>query len=306
MFHNFISGNAGEQMIGQYIELLVQFSSLVGEPGLAKDCFQMALQQIGEVWRRFYHEYQRFPFKMFRLAETPKADFMREYRLLQKEGESCGKCVDLEFSAVLLTYIPATEADDSAVTQLKVTHLQEFLKDVAVFSPLSTCLVECLHGALQSRLHRFRGVKPTDAIAKEITTLDKVTSAYGRFKDYMWGRLGDRRAFNRLHAYNQHKGNQYASSKGGSPEDDSQEGCRRGLTTNDLDRMLESGLMPSAPRKLCGAPFRSRQLSSQVKMVSSRVMSRLVQSMFTCYHLKLQLYDCQYSGFIFYGQTVSL
>lgn len=252
MFHDFISGKVGEQLVGQYIEILVQFSSIVGEPGLAQDCFHIALEQIGEAWRRFYHEHQRFPFKMFRLAETPRADFMREYRSLQQEGLTCGKCVDLEFSAVLLAYIPTTEADDSVVTQSKATHLQEFLKDVAVFSPLSTCLVECLHGALQSRLHRFRGAKPTDPIAKEITVLDKVTSAFGKFKDYMWGRLGDRRAFNRLHAYNQHKGNQYVSSKGGSPEDDSQERCRHGLTMNDLDRMLESGAVPSAPRKLCG------------------------------------------------------
>lgn len=242
----------------QYVDQLVHFPSLQ-HPDFAHDFFQMSLGQIGDSWRRFHIDQQCYPFKMFRLAAPDLSnpqDCLREYRLLQEELLSpgrCPSCVDVEFSGVLLQYISPTE--DEHVANRKILSVRRFLKDLSHFCPISSDVVECLHGACQSRLHRFRGSKPTDPIAKSICVLDKLTSAYAKFRTYMWQQLGDKRALNRLHAYHQHKGNQYTSW---TPELLAQTKSGQRLTFQDLDDMLadeadgHGSAASHTPRKLSG------------------------------------------------------
>lgn len=233
-------------MVEAYIERLIAFPALQ-VPDFVDSYFNLALQQLGEGWRRFFHEQQRFPSKLFKFACLSHTDFMKEYRNLQSLEAACRECFDVEFTSILLQYIPESEDDSSDAVMAKSECLRRFLSDTAVWAPISADIVECLHGSCQSRLHRFRGQKPADETARQTIVLDKITSAYGKFKEFMWSHFGDKFAFKRLVSYNQKKGNQYTSK----PYDVS---CKRhAYTTEDLDRMLATNSFPSAPRKLCGS-----------------------------------------------------
>jgi len=232
-----------------YVNKLIEFPAMRA-PDFARSVFTLGLEEIGESWRRFYHEQQRFPFVILQLADLSHEDFMKEYRQLQIAERSCANCVDLEFSTLLLSYIPETEDCNCHDVKEKVLTLQRFLQDVAVWCPISADLVECLHGACQSRLHRFRGTKPTDAIAKEIVILDKITSAYSKFKDYMWTQLGDPKAFRRLESYGRcDKGNQYTV---GTLEGSRQFGGGASFAQLEAKHGTFHGRAARAPRKVCG------------------------------------------------------
>lgn len=242
-FRNFASGQLGLDMVEAFVDKLVEFSCL-DVPGFAPSFFQLALEQLGEAWRRFFLEQQRYPYKMFNLIELEHDDFLRELRSLQALEASCTQCLDLEFSSVLIKYISEDDQKDPAVLKAKIQGIRLFLRDVTIFSPISADIVECLHGASQSRLHRFRGARPTDGTAQEVVVLDKITSAYGKFKDWMWNQFGDKWGMRRLHAYNQKKGNQYSAP--GTVK------LSKALTFEDLDKMLVSGNGPSLPRRVSG------------------------------------------------------
>ena len=158
MFREFVEGRFGLQLVEMYVEKLIEFSSL-GLPDYSMSFFKLAIEQMGDSWRRFHHEQQRFPFRIFQLAWMSDSDFLREYRRMQECMSACFQCVDVEFSAVLLSYIPGTTTDihdheNDRSLHVKIDHIRKFLLDVMVFCPISSDLVECLHGATQSRLHR--------------------------------------------------------------------------------------------------------------------------------------------------------
>ena len=184
---------------------------------------------------------------MFKLVGLSQDDCLREYRCLQQVMASCPKCVDIEFSSVLLGYIPT--GDTEAEAHRKILQVEQFLKDCTVFCPISSDVVECLHGATQTRLHRFRGARPTDETSKEIVVLDKITSAFGKFKDWVWRHFGDPRLLSKLCAYGQRRGNQYTVW---NPERRSE--CRKpsGMCIESLKSHLATGQLPRAPRKLAG------------------------------------------------------
>ncbi|CAK9052150.1 unnamed protein product [Durusdinium trenchii] len=242
VFLTCVSGQMGEEMVAAYVKLLVEFPVL-GEPQFAESYFELVLQSAGDAWRRFSLEQDRFPNKMFKLANLDHQSFLEKYRAYQYIERCCCECVDLEFSSILLAYI--TEQDDDLQVQEKVTQIQAFLRSLCIYAPVSADVVECLHGACQSRLARFRGPRQSDDIAKEITVLDKLCSSYGKFQEWMWNRLGDRRALNRLRAYGNHRGNQHSQQGRSIPQ-------TFGLNFDDLDKLLSSGKSPAAPRKLCG------------------------------------------------------
>ena len=245
-FLDFASGQIGLDLIRKYVDKLVSFPSMQ-QPDLARSYFQLVLEQLGESWRRFHHLQQAFPYKMFKLVGLSEDDWLREYRHLQGVMGVCPQCVDIEFSSVLLGYI--SKGDSEAEARRKILQVEQFLKDCTIFCPISSDVVECLHGATQTRLHRFRGARPTDETSKEIVVLDKITSAFGKFKDWVWRHFGDPRLLSRLCAYGQRKGNQYTLW---NPERRSE--CRKPtqMCIESLKSRLASGQLPPAPRKLSG------------------------------------------------------
>lgn len=243
LFRDFASGRLGLDMVEEFIDKLSAFSSLQ-VPDFAQSFFQLALEQIGETWRRFFHELQRYPYKLFDLLDLQPQDFLQEFQRLRTREASCPQCLDVEFTAILVRYISEEDEKDPEVLKVKIQNITNFLRDLTVWSPISADLVECLHGTSQSRVHRFRGARPTDSTAQEVIVLDKITSAFGKFQSWMWSEYGDKSALRRLHAYNQKKGNQYSTP--GTLK------LTKALTFEDLNKMLIRGNVPSLPRRLSG------------------------------------------------------
>ena len=175
---------------------------LLNNRELAGDYFVLVLLQMGELWRRFVHNHDGFPYKWFELCHFSDSHGLCSRLVeLQAEAAACDTCVDVEFSGALLSYLPSPLDLSNPQHQQKAMDVQRFLQSVAIFSPISTDQVEALHGYCQSKLHRFRGLKPTDAVASEITLWAKVTSAFAVVRKYIWDRCGDVQALRRLAAY---------------------------------------------------------------------------------------------------------
>lgn len=119
----------------------------------------------------------------------------------------CVDCCDLEFSQPILSFIPEDLAADEV--RVRIRQLKHFLFDCAIFVPLSSDAVECIHGFCQSKLHRFRGSKQSDDGAAELTLWATITWAFQKFWDVLWLELGDTGAKRRMYRYGAKGCNQY-------------------------------------------------------------------------------------------------
>ena len=185
-----------------YMEKLAAFPQL-HLPQHAKQVFMMTVSVMGECWRRFDFERQRCPWVFIsKLLEAEDIDvFLGVFSDFQSLAEQCHRCVDVEFTAALLNYLPKkASAADEEVRQ-RVRQLQKFLNDISVYCPLGSDLVECLHGFVQSKLHRYRGAKPTDAAGQQLTLWSSVVRSYQQFRSQMWDSFGDPQALRRCAAW---------------------------------------------------------------------------------------------------------
>lgn len=225
--------------MADYLAALASFP-LLGVPEMSQDFFRLALQAIGEHWRRFVFHTDGLPFTLFRLTDMSLCEFFQGYKKLQNCMCECAGCADVEFSTVLLSCIPREgELNDPAI-RLKVQELQRFLKDMSVHAPLSTDAVECWHGYTQSMLHRFRGCKVTDPVAQERVLWASVCSSFSKFRKYMMGKYLDKYFFVRLASFG-HKGCNMYTNKGYDGEaGPSTSSCRRrsSLSLAKMDRMI--------------------------------------------------------------------
>lgn len=106
------------------MDLLVEFPAKKLPHSFADSYFQIGVEQIGEGWRRFIQEQQRF--QVFKLAGLQHADFMREYRSMQAMERSCALCFDMEFTSILLHYIHPEDDDNSDSARTKAQCLNRF------------------------------------------------------------------------------------------------------------------------------------------------------------------------------------
>ena len=197
LFNRYVSGDFGKELLDLYMQKLAGFPQLQ-LPGLSKQFFTVTLLVMGECWRRFIFERQRCPWDFISsLLEARTLDtFFEVLRKYQNLAERCKRCVDIEFTTSLLSFIPAGIDKEEAL--LRASQLQKFISNLAVYAPLSADVVECLHGFFQAKAHRFRGSKPSDSTAQQLTLWSTVTSSYGCFRDKMWSALGDAQAFKTL------------------------------------------------------------------------------------------------------------
>lgn len=238
-----------------YLQELQEFPKL-GIQSLAKDAFQISLLEMGSSWKRFIHDLDRFPFKLFSLLRCETSDdFVQECERIHKIIQTCKKCVDVEFTVPLLAYIArgkmlAEEGGDHGAAQLvdRVELVRDFLKDVATFVPLSSDQVECVHGQHQSQLHRFRGQKPSDAAASEACLWSTINSSYKKFWQLVWGESGDCRARSRLSRYGVKGSNQYTASEKHATRDAKSVNWR----FRDLGQLCDQPQLAKSPKKLCG------------------------------------------------------
>lgn len=239
--------------MSDYIEKLRAFAQLK-IPVLAVDFFTMALQTMSDCWRRFVFVTRSFPYVLLNnLHGLEYQEFLKEYGRLQQIALQCRECVDPEFTTVLLQYIPQNSLGqiDSPCVKAKVAHIQRFIHDIAVHTPLSSDIVECRHGFSQWLLHRWRGAKPSEPVAQERLFWSLVCTSYKKFKEWLWTRIGDAGAFHRQKRFGMPGRNQYSQAKA----ERQQHKQDRSLTFEKMDRLIAFGQTTGSgmtPRKLSG------------------------------------------------------
>lgn len=232
------------------------------------------MQTMADNWRRFVLPTQTFPHCMFHLLNCEEDEtFIDEYKRLRSILEVCPQCVDLEFSTILLQFVNLNASDEEIVCSVK--QLRRFLLDISIVAPLSSDLVECMHGFTQTLLHRFRGSKPSEMVAQERVMWKTITKGFATFQKWLWNRYGDASSGRRMHRFGRASRNQYSHSMAGAvrgkgtiipvpdtqcnlPANDvckSQKRPRQGMSMERVKRLFEFGQEESLPmpRKLSGA-----------------------------------------------------
>ena len=253
VFQDYMDGTFGLALISEYQERLEKFPTL-GLPSLATSTFCICLNAMSEIWKRFVYQHQRFPAKIFTLLQAKTSNHLLDmYMEMQCQMHCCKCCVDVEFSQVLLNYIPSEMAQDRNNVELwaKLEDIKKFLQDIARFFPLSSDTVECLHGYIQTRIHKFRGRKLGDQTAQEVSLWSTIKTTHQSFWNLTWNDQGDAGARQRLHRYNMKGTNQYTQ-----PENRRLKPSPSSSIWNmaNLNLLREQPAMAKAPKKLCGNP----------------------------------------------------
>ena len=254
-FMDYVTGKFGDGLVQEYMRNLHIFP-LHGIPDLSKPFFHLSLQAASEDWRRFVFSMEKFPHDTFRLVDLDRQNFLRVYDDLRRRAEKCPHCVDLEFTWPILQYIQVpygTNAEDlDAATAKKIDRVQHFLQSVTTFAPLSSDLVECLHGYCQRLIRQGGGgCRPSDQTAQERVLWSLITKAYAKVRAFVWDKLGDAKGFRRLFRFGNVSSNQYTKEIGSN--------SRKSYSGNSvsfakMDTMLayNQNCEMRKPRKLCG------------------------------------------------------
>ena len=214
LFKEYMSGDFGKHLVKQYVDKLEELPILqLDSDELARDYFVLGIIQIGEYWRRFCHKHGSFPHAQWGLCGLEDEELCQELGKFQTQASRCPTCVDAEFTAVLLGQLPCPIDRANPLHLQKARQLQRLLEDLSRFTPISTDAVEALHGFCQSKLHRFRGCKPTDHVGAEICLWAKICSAWKVVNSWIWDRKGDAHSKQRLCKFH----NQYACAGGPKP-----------------------------------------------------------------------------------------
>lgn len=207
VFKEYVSGKFGERMIAGYIEKLREFPNLALQTqSLAQDFFILVLLQIGDTWRRFCNNLSCFPYVLWQLCDLTDAELYQKFAELRDIATKCPSCIDVEFSTPLLQHVPQPFDATNAEHQQRLLQVQRFLQDSATHFPISTDQVETMHGFMQAKVGRARGLRPTDETGKEIALWSTITASYKHVRDWIWARAGDPQAGKRLAMLNNNRG----------------------------------------------------------------------------------------------------
>lgn len=238
------------------MKILEDFPKL-GIHDMALNFFELAIQSMGEHWRRLIFPTMGFPYLCFNLLNHDSdSECLSEYKKLQARIQVCPRCADTEFSTILLSYIDSDMQIDDPCATAKIRDVRRFLADIAIFGPLSTDLVECAHGYCQSLLHRWRGAKVNDDVAQERVMWSSVTTIFSKFQSWVWNQYADKWFKLRLAAFGQKGCNQYTSSRlnpDGTNLSKTSKDVAKTFTFEKMDRMLAFGREVPKLRKLCGS-----------------------------------------------------
>ena len=257
------NGSFGDDLLRKYVAKLDNFST-IGLAGLRMEAFVGSIVVMGEIWRRFVFERQCFPFKLWDLLGTnTDEEFLQMYRRFQDLKVQCPRCCDIEFSHPVLNMIPRSDDPLDRATLTKLDSLRALLVDLATYAPLSSDITECLHGFTQSKCHRFRGCKPTDDVAQELTLWASIVSGYQKFWEHVWSKFGDYKLNYRLHRYDKVGANQ-SSSKEASKETKYKKGAAGSVWSskrNLSDICSSAAKFAKGPKALSGLGFRMYRVS---------------------------------------------
>lgn len=187
LFFEWVSGELGEMSILLLVSMVEDTGNPYWQHLSADDCsaqFGQSVWVLGDLWRRLCLEVLGHPHTTFCLYGLPLDEFIDAISKVLQEYRACRRCIDTEFTEVILSqfgplleyYGQSLEANE-ALSQA-YAHLQDLLKDMATLCPISSDLVECINGNIQSRLHSsYRHTKQLTACSEE-SLLNSVRSEH--------------------------------------------------------------------------------------------------------------------------------
>eukprot|EP00438_Fugacium_kawagutii_P000563 Skav206451 [mRNA] locus=scaffold230:72031:80449:- [translate_table: standard] len=246
-FIDFVKGNFGMKLIAMHVQCLLDFHRL-GIPTLSKDYFVVSMLMMGDVWKRFIHDVDRYPFKLFCLLDCKTSDeLLDRYHSIREQMKVCQQCIDVEFTSQIMAYLEGGLNDNADELMLRLKITQDFLKDASTFVPLSSDHVECVHGLHQSLTYRFRGQKPSAECAQEQGLWATICSSYKAFWQHVFEQHGDLQARQRIKRFGVKGCNQYSKTKGPI-----QSQTTRKWQFADLKQLCDGRQHGKVPKRLCG------------------------------------------------------
>ncbi|OLQ14908.1 hypothetical protein AK812_SmicGene907 [Symbiodinium microadriaticum] len=187
MFLNWASGQVGFDMITQFLKnlqsfQLAEYCHACRDTSMSMTCFQLTIFAMADTWRRSCLTKDSFPWCLFSLATCEEGEFEERWGQFRQTMKTCPECVDASFSQPLLRatdFEHVAEADKSHL----IYSLQHLLQDVATVCPLSTDLVENLHGQNQNALFLWRGSPKGPVAAAEMSILASAAAEHARLKE---------------------------------------------------------------------------------------------------------------------------
>lgn len=193
-FLHVVSGQLGKDLMGRYEAILLTDLAESIEMGMdigSCDTFlqlsyELVIVGITDCWRRLVHDFKSPPFCFFGLLGLPTAAFVQEWSNLQAKLSECSGCIDAAFGKVLLSEFPAAEMEllPRAEQDLMVSQIEQILRGLAAFAPLSSDLVEIKHGNVQWAVHRRAKQKILNPrSSRETSFLQSCIKQYDYVKD---------------------------------------------------------------------------------------------------------------------------
>ena len=244
-----------------YCDLLVSFPEYHIHT-VAHEYFVLALEAMAEAWRRFQFVVTTYPFAIFQWVDMDDKCLWKECVELEKFGSRCPACIDSGFTRPIIDFIQATDVDEAAL-RVRTSAVRALLKTVMIHCPISSDVVECLHGYCQQLLRTgSRGTRPSDNGAMERILWGLVSKSYEKLRGFIADYFADKQAAHRCHRYGAKGSNQYTKALQKQHDEGSPwppralHGRKPALNMDKMDRAFASSCLVDVGsqkiRKLCG------------------------------------------------------
>ena len=235
-------------LVKDYCDLLVSFPEQHIHT-MAYEFFVLALEAMSEAWRRFQFAVKTYPFPIFRWVDMDDTCVWKECVELEKLGKCCPACIDSGFTRPIIDFIQARDTDEAAL-RVRTSAVRDFLKSAMIHCPISSDIVECLHGYCQHLLRTgSRGTRPSDNGAMERILWGLVSKSYEKLRGLIADYFADKKAAYRFHRYGKKGTNQYTKALQQQHHEENPDlaqparlrGQRPTLNMDKMDRAFASG-----------------------------------------------------------------
>ena len=154
-FLHTVSGNFGNTLVKEYVDFLQRglteaiSMGLEAHPALLNQIFQLVIVCMTDLHRRLVYEFRFPPWSLFGLLDLDTAGFVQAWTTLQAKKTNCSKCLDSDFSAILLSQFLDLKSKPFQEQDAARREVQGILQDIATWTPLSSDSVEIKNGQTQ-------------------------------------------------------------------------------------------------------------------------------------------------------------
>lgn len=188
-FLHVISGSFSDMLVSKYLLFLEDGGlqeaidhGLEPDPAMMNKVFQLVTVCMTDIHRRFKDGYSDFPYTLFSLLGLDIEGFVAKWSALQNQCHQCEKCIDPDFSGVLLKRFPGDIRCKPRAEQLAIQEeVTGILRDVSEWTPLTSDSVELLNGYTQWVVSR-RGSQH----AKAARSSGESTLLHGVVRQHAW------------------------------------------------------------------------------------------------------------------------